>query len=95
MLASSLVEGDLFGAIEPFRPVIDGVEFTAQPLTLFKNGLWHSQKELIIGTTHEEMAWVQAVFNSINFPLPKAIFNVIDLKSRFYFKLFKNVHFTA
>jgi len=71
-----LTEGDLFGAIEPFRPVIDGVEFKAQPLTLFKNGLWQSHKELIIGTTNEEMAWVEAVFDSIGFVLPQFLFEV-------------------
>ena len=76
MLPASLADGDMFGAIEPFRPVIDGTEFRAQPLTLFKNGQWQSHKELIIGTTSEEMAWVEAVFTSIGIPLPKRLFEV-------------------
>ena len=76
MLPASLAEDDLFGAIEPFRPVIDGTEFTAQPLTLFKNGQWHSHKELIIGTTNEEMAWIEAVFTSIETPMSKKLFEV-------------------
>ena len=76
ILRASLADRDMFGAIEPFRPVIDGTEFRAQPLTLFKNGQWQSHKELIIGTANEEMAWIEALFTSIGFKLPKSLFEV-------------------
>lgn len=76
MLIDSLREGDLFGAIEPFRPVIDGLEYKGQPLTLFKKGMWQSDKELMIGTVQEEMAYIQAIFENMDLPLPRSLFEV-------------------
>ena len=76
VMAKLLLEGDLFGAIEPFRPVIDGIEFTDQPLNLFKTGKWQAHKELMIGTNQEEMAQISAFFESLGIPLPKALFEV-------------------
>ena len=76
VMGNLLIEGDLFGAIEPFRPVIDGIEFMDQPLNLFKNGKWQTHKELMIGTNQEEMAQISAFFEDIGLPLPKAVFEV-------------------
>ena len=73
---NSLREGDLFGTIEPFRPIIDGTEYTSQPLTMFKNGEWHTDKEIIIGTTQEEMSYIHALFETSGLPFPKSLFEV-------------------
>ena len=82
MIAGLLKDGDLFGAIEPFRPVIDGEEFKDQPLNLFRNGLWQTHKEVIIGTNQEELAQISAAFESIGIPLPKSLFEVRPLPAR-------------
>ena len=75
-MALSLRDGDFFGGIEPFRPVIDGTEYKAQPLTLFKNGLWQTHKEVIIGTNQEEMSYVDSVLEGTGLPFPKRLFEV-------------------
>lgn len=45
----------VFEIVEPFRPYIDQIEFTDQPMTLFKNGKWNTQKPFIVGTNKEEL----------------------------------------
>ena len=76
VIAKLLLEGDLFGAIEPFRPVIDGVEFIDQPLNLFKAGLWQNHKEFLSGFNQDELAHVSAFFQDLGLPLPKILFEV-------------------
>ena len=88
MLINSLIENDLFGAIEPFRPVIDGIEFRAQPLTLFKNGMWQTDKELIIGTAQEEMAYIEALFEKANINLTCRLFKVRIIKLNCFYLRF-------
>lgn len=48
---------------EPYRPLIDGEEWADQPLMLFQQGKWHTEKPVIIGTNFEEMSYVSAVLN--------------------------------
>ena len=64
-MAEALKNKDLWGGVEPFRPVIDGVEFTDQPLNLFQNGRWNSEKAVLFGTNEGEMAYVSAAFEYI------------------------------
>ena len=60
-----LHDGDTFSAIEPFRPIIDGVMFTDQVLNAFRDGEWHKHKELIIGTNTQEAGKINAIFNTL------------------------------
>lgn len=76
VMAKLILEGDFFGAIEPFRPVIDGTEFTDQPLTLFKTGKWQNHKEFLLGFNQDEMAYISAFFQDLNLPMPKFLFEV-------------------
>ena len=78
VIAKLLAERDFFGVFEPFRPVIDGLEYTDQPLALFRDGLWQTHKEVMIGFNEHEMAFVNAFFEDIGLPLPKAVFEVLD-----------------
>ena len=64
-MIKSLLDIELFNGIEPFRPIVDGDEFTNQPLNLFKNGKWNKEKELIVGSNSEEMSYVSAVLANI------------------------------
>lgn len=59
MMAMSVMDGDGFNAVEPYRPIIDGVEFTDQPLTLFQSGKWNTDKEYIMGANTEEVEILQ------------------------------------
>ena len=63
---------DIFSFIEPFRPIVDGVIFKDQALNLFRDGLWQSHKELIIGTAIQETQFVVSIFDFLGrgFPLP-------------------------
>jgi len=63
--ARLIPQGDIFSLVEPYRPIIDGEMFTDQPINIFRDGLWHTDKELIIGTTTQEMAYVNSVFDTL------------------------------
>merc|ERR1719427_2159344 len=60
--ARLIPKGDIFSVVEPYRPIIDGVMFKDQPMNSFRDGAWHSHKELIIGSTTQEMAYVNSVY---------------------------------
>ncbi|XP_076823388.1 uncharacterized protein LOC143469537 [Clavelina lepadiformis] len=54
---------DLFTVLETFAPVIDGEEFTQDPIQYFQNGGWHNNgKNVIIGSNSDEMSLVSAQF---------------------------------
>ncbi|XP_077971643.1 crystal protein-like [Styela clava] len=59
VMAASAIDGDGWSAIEPYRPIIDGVEFTDQPLTLFQTGKWNVDREYIVGANTEEVEILQ------------------------------------
>lgn len=50
---------DIWGTIEPFRPIIDDVEYTKQPMDSFRDGDWHTDKGLVIGTNTQELEMIQ------------------------------------
>lgn len=58
--AQNIAKPDLFGIIEPFRPVIDGIELKENPIQFIQNGGLSGEKEIIIGTDIEEMIYVPA-----------------------------------
>ncbi|CAK8690998.1 unnamed protein product [Clavelina lepadiformis] len=79
VMAEALKNKDLWGGVEPFRPVIDGVEFTDQPLNLFQNGIWNSEKAVLFGTNEGEMAYVSAAFEYIpNLAILGDVFEAIN-----------------
>ena len=53
-----------FDIAQPYRPILDGVEFTQPPLDFFKSGAWKMDKELIIGTTSDERAQIKVLFEN-------------------------------
>ncbi|XP_076812123.1 crystal protein-like [Clavelina lepadiformis] len=55
---------DLFFIIEPYRPVLDGVEINEQPLDFFQSGKWQNNKEVIIGVMKDEEAFVNALLKN-------------------------------
>lgn len=59
IMAMSVLAGDGWSGVEPFRPIIDGIEFTDQPLTLFQAGKWNTDKEYIIGANTQEVEVLQ------------------------------------
>ncbi|XP_039274384.2 crystal protein-like [Styela clava] len=59
VMAEEFSSLNFFQFIEPFRPVIDGVEFTKQPIQLFKEGRWQKHKPIMIGTNSQELALLQ------------------------------------
>ena len=65
---------DLWGVVEPFRPVIDEVHLVGQPLKLFMEGRWNKDKEFMVGTTEDEMARTYFRFREI--PLDWILFEV-------------------
>ena len=48
--------------VEPFRPMVDGVEFPKQPLDMFQDGDWHTNIDVIIGTNRQELGIISAKF---------------------------------
>ncbi|CAK8682117.1 unnamed protein product [Clavelina lepadiformis] len=57
----SVANADLYTAVEPFSPVLDGSEFTFDPIQYFENGGWHgNEKNVILGTNIDEMAFISA-----------------------------------
>lgn len=59
VMLRSFVNRDVMGLIEPFRPIIDGVEFSDQPLHLYRDSKWNSDKDMIVGVETEEMESIQ------------------------------------
>lgn len=43
------------GMIEPLRIILDGEEFNANPLKSFESGNWNLGKQVIMGTTVDEV----------------------------------------
>ena len=54
--------GDHRSMVEPFRPMVDGVEFPKQPLDMFQDGDWHTNIDVIIGTNRQELGIISAKF---------------------------------
>ena len=48
----------------PYRPILDEDEFTHQPLTFFMNEMWKVDKDIIIGTTSDEMAFIKVKYEN-------------------------------
>ena len=67
--------------MEPFRPIIDGFEIKDQTLTLFKQGRWQSEKQIIIGTNIQEMALVNRAAQTRNISLSSELFKVMIIFS--------------
>nr|XP_039252462.1 crystal protein-like isoform X1 [Styela clava] len=73
----ALLNGDVDTLIEPYRPLIDGVEFTKQPLALFKDGKWNSEKNMIVGVTTEELEDIQFYLPE-NLTVGRSLFTVVN-----------------
>ncbi|XP_039252767.2 acetylcholinesterase-like [Styela clava] len=58
---------------ETYLPVIDGVEFEDLPMELYGSGKWNSDKDMIIGVTTEEQAYM-AYSYSKNFSFDEEVF---------------------
>lgn len=80
IMALSVLQGDAWSGVEPFRPIVDGIEFTDQPLTLFQSGKWNTEKDYIIGANTQEVEILQYYIPTGN--LPKSIFQVRDVALR-------------
>ena len=74
VMISCLINAEFFNGIEPFRPIVDGIEFTDQPFNLFKKGKWNNDKPLVIGSNEQEMSYVSAVLRNV--PITKSLFEV-------------------
>ncbi|XP_077974532.1 crystal protein-like [Styela clava] len=71
------VTGDVMAFIEPYRPVIDGVEFTDQPLALYRGGKWNSDKSMIVGVNTEESDGIAYLLPE-TFPTGKTMFTIAN-----------------
>ena len=74
VMVRSLLSGELWNGVEPYRPIVDGVEITDQPLQLFKRGEWQKEKPIVVGSNEAEMVYVSAVIGRIS--MPKKLFEV-------------------
>jgi len=72
-----ITTNDPWSVVEPFRFVIDGTLVNGQPIELFRDGRWHTHKEVILGSNLNEWAWVDAIFS--NQKMPKEIFERLTL----------------
>nr|XP_039265750.1 crystal protein-like [Styela clava] len=61
MMGSGWIKLDPIFAMEPFRPYIDGTEYIGQPLELFREGKWQTNKPIILGTNAEEVAVIKYI----------------------------------
>lgn len=59
MVRSLVKDQDLYNTIEPFRPVLDGEEFTKQPFEMFADGTWNIEKDVLMGTNANELEILQ------------------------------------
>nr|XP_039252805.1 acetylcholinesterase-like [Styela clava] len=73
----SLIAGDIMGMSEPYRPVIDGVEFTDQPMSLYRDGKWNSYKSMIMGVNTQELDDIP-YFVPDPVPTGKALFTIVN-----------------
>ena len=64
-------------ALELYRPILDEDEFTHQPFTFFMNEMWKVDKDIIIGTTSDEVASIKVQYG--NKTLTKENFTVSRL----------------
>ena len=78
MMVQGFRDRNIFNLVEPFRPIVDGTVIKDQVLASFERGEWHTDKELIIGTTLQEMAGVSTAFQDIGLSFPLRLFEVID-----------------
>ena len=76
VMVRSLLQRELFNGIEPFRPYIDGVDFSDQHMKLFQEGKWNTDKEVIFGTNNEEMIYASALVHGVGLTLSKILFQV-------------------
>lgn len=75
IMADSLLQLHIWDIVEPFRPYIDGYEITDQPLTLFREGKWQTNKPIIIGTNEEELD-VFKYFDPFDFAVGPGLYRV-------------------
>ncbi|XP_039252255.2 crystal protein-like [Styela clava] len=61
---------------EAYQPVVDGVEFADQPVALYRDGKWNSDKHMIIGVSTQE-------FENIEYSYPYGF--VMDVETFFDF----------
>nr|XP_002120910.2 uncharacterized protein LOC100180803 [Ciona intestinalis] len=78
VMVRSLLQRELFNGIEPFRPYIDGVDFSDQHMKLFQEGKWNTDKEIIFGTNNEEMIYASALFHGVGLTLSKLLFQAFN-----------------
>lgn len=74
--ASDVTRLNMLNVVEPFRPYIDGIEFTDHPMTMIKDGKWNTNKPFIIGTNQEEL-----VIFKYFLPMNENVFRVSSLTS--------------
>ena len=67
------------GASQPYRPILDGVEFTQNPFEFFESTSLSSDRRIIIGTTADELAPIKLVF--ANTTVTRQLFIVSRCKS--------------
>ena len=65
---------NIFNIVEPYRPMLDQIEFFEQPLDFFRSDKWQTNKEVIIGVTSEEVAQINILF--ADFTLRRTLFEV-------------------
>ena len=53
-----------FDRTQPYRPILDGVEFTDPPLKYFQSAKFGSDLKIIIGTTSDEAASIKVDFEN-------------------------------
>nr|XP_039274012.1 crystal protein-like isoform X1 [Styela clava] len=66
IMTSEFVRFDFYQFVEPFRPIIDGDEFTKQPIERFKEGNWQKHKPIISGTNSEELVVLKFLVPFLN-----------------------------
>jgi len=76
---------DLYGAIEPFRVVLDGEEFSQNPLKFVQNDNWFGTSRVaIMGNNIQEMNIIAVMLPSW-FTMTKLEFQVWPLSNYFEF----------
>jgi len=65
----AMVNGDPLSLMELYRPILDGREFTDQPLNLFRRGEWQHHKPVIMGSNTDELYYITSIFNGLGVPM--------------------------
>jgi len=65
VMAMALADSDVLTTIEPYRPITDGAEFTDQALNLFRDGKWQTHKEVLMGTTTQELEDIKTFLSNV------------------------------